>query len=207
MTRGFLFSAFFFSIQALMAPSGYAAVSSSNKAVAPGGWRVQGGHGLPSRPNNQPPKSTRMERQPSQSQPQKGSSAVTALSLDQQKKSLARLKHFYDQGQWNEFQSLYRKLSRYSLNPQLRAEMTYLSGLVNYQLGDYIQSLKDFDQGLRWGQGSGPGYEAKVLFAKAKVYQKLNVEEQSRYFYTKIRKEFPQTLEAARAEVELKHLR
>ncbi|MCS6837684.1 MAG: tetratricopeptide repeat protein [Bdellovibrionaceae bacterium] len=126
--------------------------------------------------------------------------------LEFYREEIARLKALLDRQEWKAFEKAMRDLeiqvSRLD-NVGLEAQLYFLKGLAAYQMKDYAKSLKAFDKIVK-NTKIGAEDQARALFAKARVYHVMNIPEQSRKIYEQILKDYPNTLEAKRAQIELR---
>jgi TolA-binding protein len=92
---------------------------------------------------------------------------------------------------------------KYSKSP-LADDATYLAGLMSLSNKNYGPALRYFNQLLKQHPNSHKA--AAAWFAKGATLKKMNLNEESRYAFSKVRQSYPGSPEALRAETELKLL-
>lgn len=118
------------------------------------------------------------------------------------KQLYAELVKSYDKNSEIAFFSRFQAFqAKYSKSP-LADDATYLAGLMSLSNKNYGPALRYFNQVLKKYPTSNKA--SSSLFAKAVVLKKMNLKDQSRSTFIKVRKTYPGSPEALRSETELK---
>lgn len=143
---------------------------------------------------------------PSRTYPQQKKIVMTGQLLQSKNENqlLLELQDQFDLNNLIGFQARYQAyMSQYGKS-QRAGEAYYMAGLLHLSGKNYGQALKSFDLILRQSRTSPQA--SKALFAKAMTYSRLGLNSYSRDLLTQVQKQYPQTLEAQRAELEIKIL-
>jgi hypothetical protein len=125
---------------------------------------------------------------------------------EEQKVSLQKLQTFYDEMATDQFIKTYTDIKKQPhLDVSIASQAHYLAGLFFYATKAYGASIQSFDSMLKL-RGIQDSDRTKGLFAKAKTFKKMNIPEQSEVLFQALIKEYPASVEASRATVELKKM-
>lgn len=116
-------------------------------------------------------------------------------------KLMAELQEQFDLNNQIGFQSRYQAFTqRYSKSARIN-EVHYMSGLLALSYKNYGGALRAFDLILKNPRSP---QSSKAMFAKAMTYRRMNLNEAANKLLAQIPARYPKTLEAQRAQVELK---
>lgn len=129
-------------------------------------------------------------------------STKTPGKLLNERQLYAELVNAYDQNNEIAFFSRFQSfLQNYNQSP-LADDAIYLAGLMSLSNKNYGPSLRYFNQVMKQYPLSNKASAA--MYAKGVALKKLNLTEESRHVFLKVRKSYPGSPEAMRAQTELK---